>query len=197
MTTEKLDLFKEYKSEYKAAKKPALIQTAPAHYLAVDGTGGPGSPLFEECIGALYAMAFTIKMTCKFAGRSDYAVCKLEALWHSMPDVPRDEWTWTLLIRTPDFITQADLDKAARALLSKGKAERVSAVRLETLDEGPCVQMLHVGPYEQIGQSYELLAAFAADQDLTPAAGAHDIYLSDPRRIEAAKLKTIIRLPVR
>lgn len=198
---EKIDLFKQFKAEYKAAAKPALVQTSPAQYLAVDGTGAPDGADFEQCIGALYGMAFTIKMTRKFAGLGDYTVCKLEAVWHApagkrFEDLTPDQWCWTLLIRTPDFITREDLDRAAAALRSKGKAERVGDVRLDTLDEGRCAQMLHVGPYDQLGESYMHLHAFAANQGLTPDGRPHDIYLSDPRRVDPAKLKTIVRLPV-
>lgn len=198
---EKLDLFKQCKAEYKATAKPAVIKMSPAQYLAIDGTGAPGGEAFELRIGALYSVAFTIKMTRKFAGLGDYAVCKLEALWIApdgkhFKDVAMDEWQWKLLIRTPDFVMPADLDKAAEALLSKGKAEKVRDVKLETLDEGTCVQMLHVGPYETIGQSYTKMGEFADAKGLVAAGLPHDIYLSDPRRVDPSKLKTIIRRPV-
>lgn len=197
MKPEKLDLFAEHKTEYKAAKKPALVKTSPAQYLAVDGIGPPGSEAFEACIGALYSMAFTIKMTRKFAGQGDYAVCKLETLWQMPSESPRDRWRWTLMIRTPDFIGPEDLKKALGALRSKGKAQKVEKVTLKKLAEGACAQMLHVGPYEQLGESYIMLEAFAAEKELKRSGCPHDIYLSDPRRVAPEKLKTIIRLPVR
>jgi hypothetical protein len=156
---EKIDLFKQHKTEYKATSKPAIIETTAAPYLAIEGQGIPGGPEFEDRVGALYGMAFTIKMTRKAAGLGDYVVCKLESLWYA-PDgsddlcsVPREKWCWTLMIRTPDCVQQADLDKAVKALLGKGKCESVRDVKLQTMDEGQCVQMLHVGPYDQVGET--------------------------------------------
>ena len=201
--SEKIDLFKEHKADYKATSRPALIETAAAHYLAVEGQGAPGGPEFEDRIGALYSMAFTIKMTRKAAGLGDYVVCKLESLWYA-PDggddlcrVPPEQWCWTLMIRTPDGVTSDDLDAAVKALRDKGKCEFVQDVRLITLDEGPCVQMLHIGPYEMIGDTIETMQAFAARQGLAFTGNPHDIYLSDPRRVAPEKLKTIVRRPVK
>lgn len=202
---EKLDLYKQHKAEYKAGKKPALIKTAMARYLAIAGQGAPGGPVFQDAVGALYAMAFTIKMTRKSAGLGDYAVCKLEALWSApddrpaqlLCDLPPESWCWQLMIRTPDFVAQADLDRAAAALLSKGKPEKVKDVKLETLNEGQCVQMLHVGPYDQVGGTIAIMEKFERENSLACCGKHHDIYLSDPRRVEPDRLKTIVRRPVR
>src|SRR5579862_3657274 len=101
----KIDLYKLYKDEYVARQKPALIQCKPAQYLAIAGQGAPGGERFSACIGALYGMAFTIKMTRKFAGHQDYAVCKLEGQWFFKGDpagIPKDQWRWKLMIRTPE-----------------------------------------------------------------------------------------------
>lgn len=200
---EKIDLFKQYKAEYKAISKPLLIDTTPAHYLAIEGQGLPGGPEFEDRVGALYGMAFTIKMTRKFDGQGDYVVCKLEGLWYA-PDggdnlcgVPQEKWCWTLMIRTPDCVRQADLDKAVAALLDKGKCESVREVKLTTLDEGRCVQMLHIGPYDRVGETIEKMQAFAEENGLAFTGKHHEIYLSDPRRVAPEKLKTLIRRPVR
>lgn len=200
--TEKLDLFKEFKTEYKAGKKPALIKTTRAQYLAVDGRGAPGGVIFEECIGALYAMAFTIKMTRKFEGLGDYAVCKLEGLWFNdsnknLSQIPQDQWRWKLMIRTPDFVKQKDLDKAVAALLSKGKAEKVKDIKLKTLSEGKCVQMLHIGPYDKVGDTIAIMEEFAQQKELAFTGDHHEIYLSDPRRVPPERLKTIVRHPVK
>src|SRR5690242_11015006 len=110
--TPKLDLYKIHKSDYVTPKKPVLIKIKPAQYLAVDGQGAPGGDRFTACIGALYGVAFTVKMTRKFAGKQDYAVCKLEGQWFFAGDpaaTPKAQWKWKLLIRTPDFIQAKDL----------------------------------------------------------------------------------------
>jgi hypothetical protein len=200
-TNEKLDLYKLNKSEYITPKKPALVETRAAHYLAIRGQGAPGAELFTASIGALYGVAFTIKMTRKFSGKQDYAVCKLEGLWwtdsdRNLSEIPADQWRWNLLIRTPDFVNREDLEKAVAVLLKRGKGQDVKRVRLEDLDEGLCVQMLHVGPYEKEPETIRLMEAFAEKQQLKFRGRHHEIYLSDPRRVAPEKLKTILRRPV-
>ncbi len=201
-TTERVDLFKEHKQEYVAKQKPGLVEIKPASYLAISGQGAPGGEQFEKCIGALYGAAFTIKMTRKFAGLEDYAVCKLEGQWWSEPcqdlsKVPKDQWHWNLLIRTPEFITPADLDEAVHVLLKRGKGEEVRWVRLEALTEGLCVQMLHVGPYEKECDTIGVMKEFAEKQGCEFHGRHHEIYLSDPRRVAPERLKTILREPVK
>lgn len=200
MAKTKIDLYQQHKQEYVAPKTPVLLTIKPAKYLAIDGRGAPGGPRFSAAIGALYAVAFTIKMTRKFAGKQDYAVSKLEGLWHFDGDpakTPRDEWRWTLVIRTPAFVTAAELRKAVATLLAKDKPAEVKEVRLETLKEGGCVQMLHVGPYDRESETIEMMRVFAGRKGLELAGPHHEIYLSDPRRVPAARLKTILREPVR
>ena len=198
---EKVDLFKLHKDEYVKPKKPKLIDVGKAKYLLVDGTGAPGEEVFQERIGALYGMAYTMKFTSKFAGR-DYAVGKLEALYGidgqgpDLESIPRDEWRWRMLIRVPEFITKKDLDAARRMLREKGKEGDFDAVRLETVVEGRCVQVLHVGPYEAMQSTGEAIDAFCEEQGLKPRLWQHQIYLSDPRRMAPEKLKTILRHPV-
>ena len=199
---QKIDLYKLHKAEYAATRKPALVEIKPACYLAISGQGAPGGERFTASIGALYGVAFTIKMTRKFAGQQDYAVCKLEGQWWSKPGqdlgkLPLDQWQWKLLIRTPEFIKQNNLTQAVAVLLKRGKGEDVRQVRLETLAEGRCVQMLHVGPYEKECETIAVMQAFAEKQGLQFAGKHHEIYLSDPRRVPPERLKTILRHPVR
>jgi hypothetical protein len=200
---EKIDLYKKFKAEYITPKQPTLVEVGPAHYLAVTGQGAPGGEEFTAKIGALYAMAFTIKMTRKFAGKGDYVICKLEGQYWSDDEDQEfqasapDDLRWRLMIRTPDFIAQDDLDEAAEKLLAKGKAPEAKAVVLVSFAEGTCVQVLHVGPYDQEGESVARMQAFVAEQGLQVAGRHHEIYLSDPRRVAPEKLRTILRLPVR
>jgi hypothetical protein len=200
MPTKKVDLYKLYKAEYIAPRKPVLLKIAPAQYLSIDGVGQPGASEFQSQVGALYAMAFTIKMASKFAG-ADYAVCKLEGLWWdrlaSQAMGGGDVWKWKLMIRTPPIVKQRHLKQAVEQLLAKGKDSRVRDVALETIREGRCVQMLHVGPYTQEAESIERMKQFAAEQDLEVAGRHHEIYLSDPRRVAPEKLRTILRIPLK
>jgi len=199
--SEKLDLYKDNEKEYAATAKPGLVETRSAVYLSISGEGAPGGAAFSDAVGALYGVAFTVKMTRKFAGKRDYAVCKLEALWPNlkcdgiaMP--PKEQWTWELLIRTPRFITQKDVDQAIETLMKRGKGTAVQRVGLRSLGEGLCVQALHVGPYDDEGRTTETMRALAEKQGLRFAGAHHEIYLSDPRRIAPSKLKTILRQPV-
>lgn len=201
-TQEKLDLYKLNKTEYAATRKPALVELKPATYLAISGQGAPGGELFTASIGALYGVAFTIKMTRKFAGKQDYAVCKLEGQWwgsgaQNFATLPREQWLWKLLIRIPDFIGDQDLRAAVAVLLKRGKGEDVKRVRLESLAEGRCVQMLHVGPYEKERETIAVMKAFGEKNQLEFYGKHHEIYLSDPRRVPPERLKTILRHPVR
>jgi hypothetical protein len=198
----KLDLYKLHKAEYAATRKPVLVELKPASYLAISGQGAPGGDLFTASIGALYGVAFTIKMTRKFAGQQDYAVCKLEGQWWSelaadFAKLPKDQWLWKLLIRTTDFIKKDDLRQAVAVLLKRGKGEDVKRVWLESLAEGLCVQMLHVGPYDRECETIAVMKAFAEKQQLVFSGKHHEIYLSDPRRVPPERLKTIVRQPVR
>lgn len=199
---EKLDLYKRHAAEYVAPKSPELVRTKPARYLAITGKGAPGGEAFQAGLGALYAAGFTIKMARKAAGR-DYAVCKLEGLWWGerkggdFSRLPPSRWNWTLLIRVPPFVSGKDLRAAQAALRDRGKGPEIDEVRLERLDEGLCVQMLHVGPYREEGETVAAMKAFAKERGLTFHGLHHEIYLSDPRRVPEERLRTILRQPVR
>jgi hypothetical protein len=186
---EKLDLYREHAADYAARRDPAIVNIARCQYLAIDGSGTPGGPEFQACIGALYKVAFTIKIARKFAGQ-DYGVCKLEGLW---PDAR----TWSLLIRTPDFVTKDYLDAAVAKLIRKRAAFPVEAARLLPLKEGWCVQALHVGPYSEEPATMEKMRECAAQAGMEFHGTMHEIYLADPRRVMAEKLRTILRQPVR
>jgi hypothetical protein len=201
--TDKLDLYKLHKDQYTTSKKPVLVTMDEASYLTISGRGAPGGPEFSDKVGSLYGMAFTVKMTRKFAGLQDYVVGKLEAQWwldgegQDFANTPKEQWNWRLMIRTPPIVEQKELDDAAKKLIEKGSAPCPDQVRVETVTEGLCVQMLHVGPYEDEGRTIGTMNAFAEQQGLALHGRHHEIYLSDPRRIAPEKLKTILRLPVR
>ncbi len=196
----KLDLYKQLKSEYVTPRTPALVSTTPARYLTVSGRGDPNGEDFQTAIGSLYGVAFTIKMAKKFAGR-DYAVAKLEGVWWGgvrgklLIDSPIGTWRWKIMIRVPGFVTAVDLRRARAALIARGR--RPGAVRLEQLREGRVVQLLHVGPYDREQESIGRMREFARARGLRLHGRHHEIYLSDPRRVAPAKLRTILRHPVR
>lgn len=200
-TTEKIDLYKLHKHDYAATRKPAIVTIKDAAYLSITGQGEPGGNAFTDKIGALYGVAFTVKMTRKFAGRQDYAVCKLEAQWwgdgeSNFARLPKAQWRWKLLIRTPSFVSVKEVEQAVAVLLERGKTLSVREVRLESFVEGQCVQMLHVGPYDREQETISLMHEHAEKNGLRFHGRHHEIYLSDPRRVPPERLKTILRLPV-
>ena len=163
-TAEKLDLFKEHKSEYVKPKKPTLVETGRALYITIRGRGAPGDDDFHAKIAAVYGVAYTLKFASKAAG-TDYKVCTMEALWwgkrrgSDVDGAAKDQWNWQLMIRVPTFTKEKDLAAAIRTLVEKGKEAVVKNVKLETLDEGRCVQMLHVGPYEAVAEPIAAMRA--------------------------------------
>jgi hypothetical protein len=198
--SEKIDLYREHSKEYATSRNPALVKVGPATYLTISGQGAPGSKAFTEAIGTLYGVAFTLKMTRKSAGKRDYVVSKLEGLWsdssYSEVTPDKNQWNWRMLIRTPKFVTQEEVSDAVAVLLKRGKSAEVRRVRLESLEEGLCVQALHVGPYENESRLIAAMKSFAEGEGLKLRGLHHEIYLSDPRRVAPAKLKTILRHPV-
>ena len=188
---EKLDLYKEHAEEYVARKNPTILRVKPAKYLTLDGCGDPGGKHFQDCVGALYAIAFTIKMAKKFAG-TDYHVCHLEGLW-SRSEEASTTWHWKLMIRTPEFIKQKDVDNAVDVSMARGKHSLVESVKLETIKEGSVVQALHIGPYANESETIRVMEEVAAEQGFKLEGSHHEIYLSDPRRVAPENLKTIVR----
>jgi len=200
-TAPKLDLYKAHKAEYVTPKKPVLIQTQRAKYLAITGRGAPAGEAFQKAVGALYNVAYTLKMAKKSAGKN-YKVCNLEGLWwgeneaENFATQPSDTWNWKIVIRVPDFISAKDLKDAIGTLKEKGKPPETAEVKLEKLDEGQCVQMLHVGPYAKEAETISQMLALATERGLSCHGLHHEIYLSDPRRVPPERLRTILRLPV-
>lgn len=206
MTLEKIDLVKLHKAEYVKPKQAALVQVSPARYLAIPGHG-PVSDGFGERVGHLYNMAYTIKMTSRKNGM-DYKVCPLEArYWCAqeadpyafLGDDPTDQsgWEWQVMIRTPAEIGEAEREAAVETLLARGKPEDLREVELIDLEEGECAQVLHVGPFSESQRSIDLLLELAEAEGKRPAGRHHEIYLSDPRKVPAERLKTILRMPLR
>ncbi len=200
-----IDLLKQHQAEYMAPRKPTLVRVGPGKYLAISGAGAPATPGFQDAIGTLYSLAWTMKMARKFAAQDHYRVCPLEGLWwvgdggcvEDWSTVPPEQFRWKLLIRVPEFISARDLQSAAATLQERGKSVAFPAVKLETLAEGLCVQQLHVGPYDAEAPTLTQMRQFAAEQNLVVSGPHHEIYFSDPRRVPKERLRTILRYPVK
>jgi hypothetical protein len=197
----KLDLVKEYKSYYKAGKKQEIVEFQAANYLSIEGKGEPAGELFVNAVEALYPLAYGIKKICKDQDH-DFGVPKLEGLWwveSDIPalDLPRNEWCWKLLIRMPDFVTEEMMVSVQPEVAKKKKNALIHEISFETISEGKCVQMMHIGPYATEPETINSLMEFIAENGLSINGLHHEIYLSDPRKTEPSKMKTLIRYPVK
>ncbi len=193
----KIDFTKTSRDLYTATPKAKEVTAAKATFLSLEGKGEPGGAAFQDAIQQLYSLAYTAKFMLMHSGKVDFAVSKLECLWHkeNIEETPRSEWRWQLLVRIPDSVTEGDLKKAREEVRQRRRID-TSRVKRWTWKEGRCVQMMHIGPYENVGRSYGQLDEYARKQGLVATCPAHEIYISDPQRVQPAKLKTIIRLPV-
>lgn len=206
---DKLDYKKEYKDLYLPGRKPVLIEVPEMRFFMMDGQGEPGGAQYQAALQALYALSFTIKMS-KLGGNQpegyfEYVVPPLEGLWSSPTGVfdlscPREEWLWTSMIRQPEFVTEEVFRWAVAECGHKKPEVDVSGVRFEALEEGLCVQMMHVGPYSEEPATLDNMHAFMQENGYSlwndEAHRHHEIYLSDPRRTVPERLKTVLRLPV-
>jgi hypothetical protein len=197
-----IDLKKMLKPYYTAsATKPSIIDVPPMNGLMVDGTGDPNGPAFQEAVGSLYSVAYTLKFTFKKVKAVDYPVMALEGLWYA-DDVAdflngkRENWKWTLFITLPDVVTKKDVGEAIAAVKKKAKFPRFPEVRFEKFAEGRAAQVMHVGPYAAEGPTIARLHRFVEEQGYKLRGKHHEIYLGDPRRSAPEKLRTIIRHPV-
>ncbi|UPL14733.1 GyrI-like domain-containing protein [Microbacterium galbinum] len=182
-----------------------LVDVPPMQYLMIDGAGDPNvSQAYADALAALYPIAYGVKFASRAQLGVDTVVMPLEGLWHAEDMASftsrRDKstWLWTMMIMVPDHVS-AEMVEAARdkAAAKKDASPSLSAVRLETFDEGLCVQTLHVGSYDDEAPVLEdLHHRFIPGNGLEMRGIHHEIYLSDARRVEPAKLRTILRQPV-
>lgn len=205
---EKLDLSRKYKSYFKAATQPELVDIEPARFISITGQGDPDGPAYAACLEALYSVAYAIKFRFKNEG-ADFVVSKLEGLWWydeerykdvtmagTPGSVPRSEWLYRMMIRMPEFVTEAAVQEGIRVAGAKKPAARVGDVGFFTLHEGTCVQMLHVGPFDKEPESLALMLEMIAAKGLRRNGLHHEIYLSDFRKTSPDKYRTILREPV-
>lgn len=187
----------------KAKTTPQVVAVPPTMYLTVEGAGAPEGEAFQQAINALYSVAYPLKMATKKAG-TDYKVGALEGLWWMESadgqaefswSSERGSWHWKLLMRVPDFVTEGQV-VAERARAAAKKGGRCGDVSLERIDEGKCVQVVHIGPFATEAADIEAMHALIAAQGSTPRGHHHEIYLSDPRRVAPERLRTLLRQPM-
>jgi len=197
-----IDLKREPRLHYRATTTPALVTVAPRPFLMVDGTGDPNTaPAYREAVETLYPLAYALRAAIKEATGDAYTVMPLEGLWWA-DDMSRfsvdakDEWRWTLMISLPDAVEHvAAADVLARAVAAK-RPPAGDLVRLERYDEGEAAQVLHRGPFATEPATIERLHAFIGAEGRALRGRHHEIYLSDARRVDPQRWRTVVRQPV-
>ena len=205
------DFKKEYKEFYLPKDTPGIVNVPRMNYIAVRGQGDPNAEdgAYQEAIGLLYGVAYTIKMSKKgdhrIEGYFDYVVPPLEGFWWQegvagVDYAHKEDFRWISVIRLPDFVTRADFDWAVQEAARKKKTD-FSKVEFLTVEEGLCVQCMHSGPYDDepatVARMHEYMEGQGCALDITDARLHHEIYLSDARKVAPEKLKTVIRHPIR
>ncbi|MBR2779804.1 MAG: GyrI-like domain-containing protein [Eubacteriaceae bacterium] len=205
------DFKKEYKEFYMPAAKPSIVTVPPMNYIAVRGKGDPNTEdgEYQQAIGMLYAVAYTIKMSKKgdhrIEGYFDYVVPPLEGFWwqeetEGVDYTRKEDFNWISVIRLPDFVSVDDFNWAVEEAAVKKKLD-LSKVEFLALEEGLCVQCMHNGPYDDEPATVKLMDEYLGENgyenDFSDERLHHEIYLSDARKTAHEKLRTVIRHPVR
>ena len=205
------DFRKEYREFYMPKDKPEIVHVPKANYIAVSGKGNPNEEggAYQQAVGVLYAVAYTLKMSYKtdhrIEGFFDYVVPPLEGFWwqdhtDGVDYSDKSTFNWISVIRLPDFITAADFSWAVEAATKKKKID-CSAAELLTVEEGLCVQIMHIGPFDDepatVAVMDEYIKANGYVNDITDKRLHHEIYMSDARKVAPEKWRTVIRHPIR
>ena len=205
------DYKKEYKEFYMPKNKPSIVDVPKMNYIAIRGIGNPNDENgdYQNTLGLLYGIAYTIKMsykgTHKIDGFFEYVVPPLEGFWwqdgvDGVDYAHKEKFHFISLIRLPDFVKKEDFDWAVEEATKKKKQD-FSRVEFFTYDEGLCVQCMHVGSYDDEPKTVDLMNKYMEEKgyilDITENRFHHEIYLSDPRKCDVSKLKTVIRHPIK
>ena len=205
------DFKKEYKEFYLPKNKPEIVTVPKANYIAVRGKGDPNEVCgaYQQAISVLYAVAYTLKMSYKtdhkIEGFFEYVVQPLEGFWcqdgiDGIDYTDKASFNWISVIRLPEFITQKDFEWAVETATKKKKLD-CSSAELMTIDEGLCIQIMHLGSFDDEPATIALMDEYLEKNgyvnDITKTRFHHEIYLSDARRVVPEKWKTVIRHPIK
>ena len=205
------DFKKEYREFYMPKNRPEIVTVPPANYIAVRGAGDPNEPdgAYQRAIGVLYAVAYTLKMSYKtdhrIEGFYEYVVPPLEGFWRQegvqgVDYSDKSAFHWISVIRLPDFVTEADFRWAVETATRKKKLDCACAEFLN-IDEGLCVQIMHLGPFDDEPATVAKMDAFLAENgfenDFSDTRLHHEIYMSDARKVPPEKWRTVIRHPIK
>lgn len=198
---------KKEKTLYLPKNRPEVINVPSFKFVTVAGQGNPNSPFFADYITVLYSVSYAIKMTLKKMetkpnGYCDYTVYPLEGVWDITDEAKKtfdgtlnkDDFVFDLMIRQPDFVSKDFFSEMLELTKQKKGYPLLSKVKFKEISDGTCVQMMHLGPYDDEPESFEHMEAFAAEQGLERLSKRHrEIYISDFRKVAPEKLKTVLR----
>jgi hypothetical protein len=200
----KIDFKKELKELYAPPKKFVVIDVPKLQYLMIDGHGEPGGPQYQAALEALYPVSYKLKFASKQQLGRDYVVPPLSGLWWAedmeffTSSLDKSKWDWTMMIMAPDWISSQMFTETLEILRKDKKLAALDLLRLESYSEGLSVQIMHIGSYTDEGPTLaKLHKEFMPANNFDFNGKHHEIYLSDPRRVAAEKLKTVLRQPVR
>lgn len=201
---QKIDYKKQLKHLYNPSpKKVEIVNVPKMNFLMIDGTGDPNtSQEFQEAVEVLFGLSYTLKFMVKKSDLAiDYGVMPLEGLWwvddmskFTMED--KSNWKWTLMIMQPDFITTDIINKGIEELRRKKDPAALSKIRFESYEEGKSAQIMHIGPFSEEGPTVEKVHHFIKENGSESRGKHHEIYLSDIRKADPSKWKTVIRQPM-
>ncbi len=203
-----MDYKKEYKELYMPKNTPMLVNVPSMPFIMIDGKGDPSHDSYQKAVEILYGLSYIIKMSKKKGlqptGYFEYVVPPLESLWWSeeieFERNNRESWYWTSMIRLPEFVDETFFKWACDEMKHKKPELSIDKAKFVTFNEGLCIQMMHIGPYSEEIKSIESMKQYMTQNHLSDMTGKvrkhHEIYLSDPRKVEPNKLKTVLRHPV-
>jgi len=199
---------KQEKQLYIPKQKPELITVPVQKFLMIKGKGNPNNEDFSKRIEVLYPLAYAIRMMPRQGhtpeGYFEYTVYPLEGIWdltekgRKLDTLDKDELVYTIMIRQPDFVTQEVVDKAFENVIKKNPNPLLDEVLFDTFEDGLSVQMLHIGSYDDERTTFNAMNKYIEENNLEKVTLVHrEIYLSDARKVEPAKLKTVLRYRVK
>lgn len=203
---DKLDYKKDFKDLYLPKNSPSIIEVPSMKFVMIDGQGDPNGEEFASATTALYSFSYVVKMSYKSKeipeGFYDYTVFPLEGVWDladktkSITD--KSNYVYSIMIRQPDFLTNELFERFIAETKKKKPSVYLDKIKYDTIAEGLCCQMLHLGSYDNEPASFEMMRQFCDDSGYERSSRRHrEIYLSDPRKTEAGKLKTVLRFNVK
>ncbi|MEZ4860286.1 MAG: GyrI-like domain-containing protein [Caldilineaceae bacterium] len=201
---QKVDLKRELKQLYQpSAKAVVQVEVPPLNYLMIDGAGDPNtSQSYADAVATLFAVAYALKFMVKKSELAiDYGVMPLEGLWWAedmtqFSTADKSNWLWTMMIMQPPFVTEEMVERTVAEVAHKKQPAVIDRLRFASLTEGLCAQILHIGPFSAEGPTIERVHEFIAAKGYQLSGKHHEIYLSDIRKADPAKWKTIIRQPM-